>query len=250
MNLVWDNCNIDVTSFAGIYRFDMQLLTIFSSKLSKLELFNGSNVLKQTFRGEIVKGFRWVIPVLGLRGLAKRKNQRSPTYALRKWILKFWRVVGQGQKRLIAGVERRLWETSLTARIFQRKGGCWKVIHNNVNLKWMRGFNYRVNMADKAEIFIKYDAKIMSGWSWWDVIAEDIYEKTGQKVFAMTLISNKQEFCFIRIQLQLVFIQPVLDWDKRVLKIVYWIIKTGCVEGIVYLCVICVKVVFDILGPA
>ena len=23
MNLVWDNCNIDVTSFAGIYRFDL-----------------------------------------------------------------------------------------------------------------------------------------------------------------------------------------------------------------------------------
>ena len=43
------------------------------------------------------------------------------------------------------------------------------------------GFKYRVNMADKAEIFVKYDAKIMSGWSWWDVIAEDIYEKTGQK---------------------------------------------------------------------
>ena len=51
MNLVWANCNIDVTSFAGIYRFDMQLLTIFSSKL---ELFNGSNVLKQTFRGEMI----------------------------------------------------------------------------------------------------------------------------------------------------------------------------------------------------
>ena len=55
MNLFWDNCNIDVTSFAGIYRFDMQLLTIFSSKLSELELFNGSNVWKQTFRGEMVK---------------------------------------------------------------------------------------------------------------------------------------------------------------------------------------------------
>ena len=52
MNLVWDNCNTDVTSFA---RFDMQLLTNFSSKLSELELFNGSNVWKQTFRGEMVK---------------------------------------------------------------------------------------------------------------------------------------------------------------------------------------------------
>ena len=55
MNLVWDNCNIDVTSFAGKYKFDMQLLTIFSSKLSELELLNGSNVWKQTFRGEMVK---------------------------------------------------------------------------------------------------------------------------------------------------------------------------------------------------
>ena len=56
-NLVWDNCNIDVTSFAGIYRFDMQLLTIFSSILSELELFNGSNVWIQTFR---VKWFSWL----------------------------------------------------------------------------------------------------------------------------------------------------------------------------------------------
>ena len=55
MNLVWDNCKIDVTSFAGIYRFDMQFLTIFSSKLSELEISNGSNVWKQTFRGEMVK---------------------------------------------------------------------------------------------------------------------------------------------------------------------------------------------------
>ena len=63
------------------------------------------------------------------------------------------------------------------------------------------GFNYRVNMADKAEI---YDAKITSGLSWWDVIAEDIYGKTGQKVFAMKLISNKQEFCLIRIVMELI----------------------------------------------
>ena len=41
-----------------------------------------------------------------------------------------------------------------------------------------------------------------------DVIAEDIYGKTGQKVLTMTLISNKQEFRFVRIQLQLVFIHP------------------------------------------
>ena len=40
------------------------------------------------------------------------------------------------------------------------------------------GFNYRVNLADKAEIFVKNDAKITSGWSWRDVIAEDIYGKT------------------------------------------------------------------------
>ena len=81
------------------------------------------------------RGFRWMIPVLGLRGLAKRKDQRSTTYALRKWIPKFWSLVGQGRKRLIARVEQRLWETSLTSRIFQRKGGCWKVIHNKVNFK-------------------------------------------------------------------------------------------------------------------
>ena len=54
------------------------------------------------------------------------------------------------------------------------------------------GFNYGVNMADKAEIFVKYDAKIMSRWSGWDVITEHIYGKTGQKVFAMTVISDKQ----------------------------------------------------------
>ena len=32
------------------------------------------------------------------------------------------------------------------------------------------GFNYEVNMADKAEIFVKYDTKITSRWSGWDVI--------------------------------------------------------------------------------
>ena len=112
------------------------------------------------------------------------------------------------------------------------------------------GFNYGVNMADKVKIFFKYDTKITSRWSGWDVIAKDIYGKTGQKVFAMTLMYDKQEFRFVRIQLQLVFIHPMLDWDKHVLKIVYWIIKNGCVEGIVYLCVICIKVVFDILGFA
>ena len=94
-------------------------------------------------------------------------------------------------------------------------------------------------MAVQAEIFVKYDAKITSIWSGWDVIAEDIYSKTWQKVSAMMLISDKQKFGFVGIRLQLVFLHPVLDWDKQVFKIVYRIIKTGCVERIVYLCVIC-----------
>ena len=67
----------------------------------------------------------------------------------------------------------------------------------------MAGFNYGVNMADKAEILVKYDAKITSRWCGWDVIAEDINGKTGQKVFVMTLISDVQEFRFVRIQLSL-----------------------------------------------
>ena len=46
---------------------------------------------------------------------------------------------------------------------------------------------------------------------------QDIYRKTGQKMFAMTIISDEQEFGFVRIQLELVFVHPVLDRDKRVL---------------------------------
>ena len=94
-------------------------------------------------------------------------------------------------------------------------------------------------MRDKAEIVDKYVVKITSRLSGWDVIVEYINGKTGQKVFAMTLISEQLEFSFM-IQLQLGFVHIVLDWDKRVLKIVYRIIKTGCVEEIVFLCVICV----------
>ena len=41
----------------------------------------------------------------------------------------------------------------------------------------LAGLNFGVNMADKDEIFVKYDSKITSKWRGWDVIAEDIYEE-------------------------------------------------------------------------
>ena len=42
------------------------------------------------------------------------------------------------------------------------------------------GFNYGVNMTDKAEILVKYDPKITSRWNGGDVFAENIYGKTLQ----------------------------------------------------------------------
>ena len=51
--------------------------------------------------------------------------------------------------------------------------------------------------------------RFSGGWCGGDVIAKDINGKGGIKAFAMTLFAY--DLGFIRIQLQLVIVRPILD---------------------------------------
>ena len=77
------------------------------------------------------------------------------------------------------------------------------------------------SMWGTNNVKVKQDNKIL-GWCKDNIIGEDI-KKTGLKFSNRMFIVNEDEFCFIRIQLQLVFLYFQL------------VFKTACVEGVINL---------------
>ena len=68
-----------------------------------------------------------------------------------------------------------------------------------------------VDLRDKVNIWVENDIQIPGGWCGRDVING----KGGIKAFAMTRFAYDYEFGFIRFQLQLIVVHPVLDWYKE-----------------------------------
>lgn len=46
---------------------------------------------------------------------------------------------------------------------------------------------------------------VSGGWFWGNFIAEDIAGETVLKIYVMTRIADEAKFCFISVQLQLVY---------------------------------------------